>query len=346
MSASLPEPFSIRPSGDFEGNDGSWSTFLISVGNPEQNFHTLISTSSFSTWLPTAAGCEYDQDPSFVPSDCPALRGVGLTNGFQSTGFDDANGTFKYIGIHTLDIGDDLSMTDAFGSQYNATANLGLDTLKVQNGAGSEELTSKENVPVFGLTTWNFFLPSLGIGAGYLQSTTQESPSLVESLANQSLIPSRSWSYTAGASYRDYVGSLVLGGYDETRVEGNTTTRYELPPSTSTSELPTTPSRSKIPATPKTKSTPASRTRRSSRSRTRNDPVPQPPSDDGEDEVPEEPSSPVRARRTAAKAAPPQESDEEQSIEEAPRVSRPASRKGFGGPNTPRRLSRARRGAA
>ena len=237
MSNSLPEPFAVKPSGEFEGNDGAWSTFLIAVGNPVQNFRALVSTSSFSTWLPTADGCVYEPDPAYVPENCPALRGVGLLNGFQSQGFDDTNGTFEYIGIHTLDLGNDLSLTESFGSQYNATANLGLDTLTVQNGAGSEGLTPEGDVPIFGLSTWNLFLPSLGLGVGYLQSTTQETASLVEKLANQSLIPSHSWSYTAGASYRDYTGSLVLGGYDDTRIEANSTTHYALPPSTDITQL-------------------------------------------------------------------------------------------------------------
>jgi len=237
MSNGLPKPFAVRPSGEFEGNDGAWSTFLIAVGNPIQNFRALVSTSSFSTWLPTSDGCVYEPDPSFVPDNCPSLRGIGLKNGFQSSGFDDANGTFEYIGIHTLDLGNDLSLTETFGSQYNATANLGLDTLALQNGAGSEELSPEGDVPIFGLSTWNFFLPSLGLGVGYLQSTTQETASLVQQLANQSLISSSAWSYTAGASYREYTGSLVLGGYDDTRIEANSTTQYALPPSTDITQL-------------------------------------------------------------------------------------------------------------
>ncbi|KIW00999.1 uncharacterized protein PV09_07517 [Verruconis gallopava] len=235
-SASLPKPFSVRTSGQFEGNDGSWSTFLLSVGNPAQSFRALVSTSSFSTWLPTPGGCTYEQDPSFVPTNCSELRGVGLSNGFQSSGFQES-GTYKYIGINSLELGNDLSMTGAFGSAYNATGDLGLDSVTVQDAAGSAKLSPDANVPVFGMTTWNFFLPSLGIGDGYLQSTTQDTPSFLESLANQSLIPSRSWSYTAGASYRNYLGSLVLGGYDEARIEGNTTTYYALPASKDTREL-------------------------------------------------------------------------------------------------------------
>jgi len=238
MSNSLPQPFSVRPSGDFEGNDGSWSTFLISIGtDPVQHFRTLISTSSFSTWLPTPDGCVYTAEPAFVPSNCPELRGIGLLNGFQSSGFEEANGTFRYIGIHSLDLGNDLSTTESFGSTYNITGNLGLDTLSVQNGAGSDDLKTQGSVPIFGINNWNFFMPSLGLGVGYLQSTTQETASLVETLVNSSQIPSRAWSYTAGASYRDYTGSLVLGGYDDTRLDGRTTTQYALPPSTETTEL-------------------------------------------------------------------------------------------------------------
>jgi hypothetical protein len=236
-AATLLNPFSVKPSGRFEGNDGSWSTFLLSIGNPAQSFRALVSTSSFSTWLPTPDGCTYPQDPQYVPGDCSELRGVGLSQGFQSNGYEESNGTFKYIGINTLDVGNDLSITDTFGSTYNTTADLGLDTVALKDSTGSAELSPKIRVPVFGVSSWNFFLPSLGVGDGYLQSTTQNSPSLLETLANQSYIPSRSWSYTAGASYRNYLGSLVLGGYDETRLEPNTTTYYSLPPSSHASEL-------------------------------------------------------------------------------------------------------------
>jgi hypothetical protein len=48
-------------------------------------------------------------------------------------------------------------------------------------------------------------------------------PSFLSELKNQSLIPSLSWGYTAGAAYRDdpTFGSLVLGGYDTSRFEAN-----------------------------------------------------------------------------------------------------------------------------
>ena len=48
-------------------------------------------------------------------------------------------------------------------------------------------------------------------------------PSMLSSLYNQSLIPSRSWAYTAGAHYNNppVFGSLTLGGFDTTRFRPN-----------------------------------------------------------------------------------------------------------------------------
>ena len=221
--SALPLPFSVKPSGQFDGNDGSWSTFLVQVGNPAQAFRAVISTSSFSTWLPTPDGCVYSQDPSFVPSNCSQLRGVGIYKGFQSSGFQESNdtGTFKYIGINSLELGNDLSIPAAFGSTYDIKGDLGLDQILLSDSASSASLTTSGGVPVYGVSNWNYFLPSLGIGIGALKSTTQNTPSFVEALVNQSAIPSRSWGYTAGASYRKYliITTFLAGGLDDITIQ-------------------------------------------------------------------------------------------------------------------------------
>lgn len=51
-------------------------------------------------------------------------------------------------------------------------------------------------------------------------------PSFLGELKNHRFIPSLSWGYTAGAAYRDnpVVGSLVLGGYDQSRFVPNNVT--------------------------------------------------------------------------------------------------------------------------
>jgi hypothetical protein len=51
-------------------------------------------------------------------------------------------------------------------------------------------------------------------------------PSFIWSLRNQTIIPSLSYGYSAGAYYlqNGFPGSLILGGYDATRIKANNLT--------------------------------------------------------------------------------------------------------------------------
>jgi len=87
---------------------------------------------------------------------------------------------------------------------------------------------------IAGIGTDNYWLGSLGLSpipfnfSSIGDSITMEDPqpSLLSELKNQSSIPSLSWGYTAGASYRQdpVFGSLVLGGYDTSRFTANNLT--------------------------------------------------------------------------------------------------------------------------
>jgi hypothetical protein len=81
-ATTIPAPFSFGPSQAFEGNDGSWSTFVIRVGTPEQVFHVMISTAGQETWIPVPEGCLATD-----PSNCGALRGVEPFESQPSNGF-------------------------------------------------------------------------------------------------------------------------------------------------------------------------------------------------------------------------------------------------------------------
>lgn len=81
-STTLPKPFSWSPSQAFEGNDGSWSTFVVRIGEPDQDFHVLISTAGQETWIPIAEGCL-----STDPINCGTLRGVLPFDNQYSGGF-------------------------------------------------------------------------------------------------------------------------------------------------------------------------------------------------------------------------------------------------------------------
>lgn len=60
----------MAPTGNWDGNDGGWSTFAIRVGTPPQYFRVLPSTSGTDTWIPLADQC------STNPARCGAARGV------------------------------------------------------------------------------------------------------------------------------------------------------------------------------------------------------------------------------------------------------------------------------
>ena len=78
---------------------------------------------------------------------------------------------------------------------------------------------------IAGIWTNDFYLGNLGLSPVPFNFTNLNDPqqSMLSTLYNDSLIPSRSWGYTAGAHYKDppVFGSLTLGGYDTTRFQSN-----------------------------------------------------------------------------------------------------------------------------
>ncbi|KAK6582505.1 hypothetical protein PZA11_004913 [Diplocarpon coronariae] len=76
-----------------------------------------------------------------------------------------------------------------------------------------------------GIATKDFILGEFGIGPKPTNFTSFQDPqpSFMWSLRNQSMIPSISWGYTAGARYqlKNVAGSLTLGGYDASRFVPN-----------------------------------------------------------------------------------------------------------------------------
>ncbi|KAL9634140.1 MAG: hypothetical protein Q9204_003116 [Flavoplaca sp. TL-2023a] len=64
------KPFVFVPDQIWDGNDGSWSTFLVHVGTPPQYFRVLPSINGDETWIPLPIDCERGQ------SWCGNARGV------------------------------------------------------------------------------------------------------------------------------------------------------------------------------------------------------------------------------------------------------------------------------
>ena len=88
------------------------------------------------------------------------------------------------------------------GNEYNGT--YGFDTLAIQ---GKDANVSMDHQVIAAIEVEKFYVGNLGLSANPINFTTSagasdSSPSLLQSLKNQNRIPSLSYGYTAGASYR------------------------------------------------------------------------------------------------------------------------------------------------
>lgn len=185
----LPAPYIVPPSQQWDGNDGSWSTFSINVGSPGQDFRVLISTSGSAIFLPVPAGCS-----SADPANCASLRGVQPFNGAPGLGFQVNESST--IGLYTLDLEARLN--------YKGNGLYGYDRVGLETANDKSGLSLGRQL-VAGIADKSYFMGVLGLGItpSKFSSAGESIPSLLQSLRDQSLIPSLSYGYTAGASYRE-----------------------------------------------------------------------------------------------------------------------------------------------
>lgn len=202
-------PIVVAPSGDFIGDDGPWSSFLINVGNPPQQLQVLVSTEVSSTWVVAPGGC----GPAY-PVNCTGARG----GAYDST----KSSTWNVNALYSLAAETNL------GNPYSASSqigNFGYDTVGIP-GQSDVANVSLDHQVIAAIETNTYYLGSLGLSSQNITFSTDSSdtsPSFLGSLRNENLIPSLSFGYTAGASYRQNGtnGSLTLGGYDASRLVPN-----------------------------------------------------------------------------------------------------------------------------
>lgn len=216
-SVALPLAFSVQPSMVFDRADGQWSTFNLGVGDPAgsstgpQNFRVVVSTSSFDVWLPTAqppnsTGCP----PNSTPATCASMRGVGLYDGLQSTGYagNESNTALSggALGLESIDVGS-LNPNTLFGTEYGpgvVAGELWADYLQLTTSTSpSTPYNSLSKAPIFGIKSNNYYLASLGVGSGVVKTTITDFQlnSTLTGMAADGVVSSRSWGYTAGAYY-------------------------------------------------------------------------------------------------------------------------------------------------
>lgn len=210
-STNAPAPYVFAPSQTFHGNDGRWSSLILRIGTPEQNFAVLPSTTGHEILIPMPEGCTSDD-----PVNCAELRGAYRFDGEVGKGFQvNASSTWNSIGLYTLDLGIRL---DLDGNGLYGLEKVGL---QLQNSGG----LTLDNQVVAGIATKNFFLGSFGLGPkpSNFSNYDHPIPAFMWNLKDQRKIPSLSYGYTAGAAYAipQRYSSLTLGGYDASRFTAN-----------------------------------------------------------------------------------------------------------------------------
>lgn len=166
------------------GDVGKWATFLISAGSPPTSLQVLPSTQVASTWVVAAEGCGKSD-----AANCTETRG-GTYDVINSK-------NFNVSGLYGL--GDEVIL-GYDGTDVNGT--YGYDKLEIQSNSAS---VSVDRQVIAAITTKEFYVGNLGLSSrpiSFDSDNSNTSPSLLTSLKNQKLIPSLSYGYTAGASYR------------------------------------------------------------------------------------------------------------------------------------------------
>jgi hypothetical protein len=196
--------------GQRDGDDGAWSSFALRVGTPAQDVRLLVSTNAPQTMVVVPRGCTTEAiNP--LPSDCANSRG-GLFNSNQSSTWINL-GDF---GINQNGIGFEANLG------YSVNADYGLETLGLGfSGGASGPTLQNQTVAAIAAAESPFYLyvrsamsdtyghanNHSGIFGLNTQPVTTVGnfsvPSFFTSLRSQHLIPSLSWSYTAGAKYRN-----------------------------------------------------------------------------------------------------------------------------------------------
>ncbi|TVY85460.1 hypothetical protein LSUE1_G000156 [Lachnellula suecica] len=215
-STSSLTPLVVPPSQYWDGVDGSWSSLALRVGSPAQSVRVVVSTNSPQTFVVLPEGCEtVAVNP--IPPDCASSRG-GLFNPNTSTSWQE-QGLF---GINSAGVGFEANLG------YTQYADYGIETLGLGFAGGGANTPTLKNQTVSAIaSTSPIYLGMFGLGTqpvNYSSIGNFSAPSYFSSLRKQNIIPSLSWSYTAGAKYRLKAGQyaqLIFGGYDSSRFVPN-----------------------------------------------------------------------------------------------------------------------------
>ncbi|KAI9740178.1 MAG: hypothetical protein M1834_004756 [Cirrosporium novae-zelandiae] len=197
------QPFSVPVTGQWDGDDGPWSSFAAAVGNPLQSVRLLPSSGESSIWVILPEGCYYSD------VNCSNLRG----NEF----FTNESSTWQQKGLFDLEISEEKLLG------YSGNGLYGFDNLSLGWQDDNSNTLNLTHQVIAGIATDDFYIGTLPLNPRAVNFTNFDDPqtSMLQTLRDNQMIPSVSWGYTAGAYNEGAYGSLILGGYDATRFTPN-----------------------------------------------------------------------------------------------------------------------------
>lgn len=184
-STPFAEPYVVPPSQVWDGNDGVWASFPMTVGRQPQQLRGFPSTVASANWVSWGGGACTSGIP--LPpgtGDCAKSRG-GLFNENASATY--VPGSDFFLGV-TAELGID------------AVDKLGYDTLQLSYNTGPSL-----DHQVIALNAWPYYwLGTIGLSSRPVNLTNLFNPqnSTLFSMKQGNHTPSLSYGYTAGAYYR------------------------------------------------------------------------------------------------------------------------------------------------
>ncbi|KAL7921655.1 aspartic peptidase domain-containing protein [Trichoderma austrokoningii] len=229
--ANEPAPVAFD-AGEWLGIDGNWSTIKVLLGSNSDLVNVLLSTSLSELWAVGPGGCLQSTSPSQHDRSPPLARNLGepgrqhlsplASQGVETdlieephcsssrggiyTPFESKH--WSYMGIWQLGL-------DYLG--YGGNGQYGLDTVNAYSTI-TDIGFGMSNVLMSAINSTDYYIGFFGLGItqGSFGNEVAQSP-LTQAVRTFGWIPSYSYGYTAGASYRNIPVSITLGGSDTAR---------------------------------------------------------------------------------------------------------------------------------
>ena len=189
-----PLPTSVPPSGDFDGNDGKWSSFFVNINSDDQgvngqDFKVLISTSSPLTLIPTKT--------EWCDKECAARRGNLLHNNVQNDGVE-ASDHWQPAGIYEIPLPKWYAEPRSSGN-VSLSGRLGKTNVGIGRSS-AESLVMSDRYAVQYIVE-DFFMGSFGLAVGSVGPNLGAITTYLTQTEDDGFIASSSFGYTAGAWY-------------------------------------------------------------------------------------------------------------------------------------------------